>query len=278
MKIDFIYRDLAEKCLYEGETKHTRSGETLSVFGAHYVYDLSDGFPLLSTKKINFTNIIYELNWMLSGSTNISTLSAPQLWDLWADDYGNLPGIYGENWRQWGGYAQDKIIGGVRRPVDQIKWVIEELTANPNSRRALVSAWNPMQAQDHPEVPNACHTSFQLNVRKGAYLDLHLYQRSADVAIGLPYNIAFYALLLRMFCRELSLGQGCLIHSIGDMHVYKSHVANLKVQLSREPREAPSLLIEPFKSFWELVRENNPLNYNLEGYNPHPFVKYEVAK
>ena len=256
---DFTYRNLVEKVLYNGELRESRSGNTYSIFGAHATYDLSEGhFPLLTTKKINFSNVFHELTWFLRGETNIKTLKAPQLWAPWADETGDCGLIYGYQWRNW---------------KDQIGRLIEGLQSDPTSRRHIVSAWNVHDLQFMSLAP--CHTMFQCYVRKGQFLDLQLYQRSGDIAIGIPYNIASYSLLLMMLANEVGLAPGRFIHSIGDLHAYTNHRDNLLKQVSREPREAPSLTLK--KSFWELVEEDDPLNYQLDNYDPHGPLKFEVA-
>jgi thymidylate synthase len=260
---DFTYRNLVLDVLYDGELRESRSGNTYSIFGAQTTYDLSEGhFPLLTTKKINFNNILHELNWFLRGNANIKTLKAPQLWEPWAKKNGYCGPIYGEQWRNWGCTY-----------IDQITNLIDGLKENPNGRRHIVSAWNVVDIPDMVLPP--CHTLFQCYVRKGQFLDLQLYQRSGDIAIGIPYNIASYSLLLMMLANEVGLAPGRFIHSIGDLHAYTNHRDNLLKQVSRKPREAPSLTLK--KSFWELVEEDDPLNYQLDNYDPHGPLKFEVA-
>lgn len=265
---DFTYRDLVEKVLYEGELRSSRSGKVISVFGAHATYDLSEGhFPLLTTKRINFNNVMHELNWFLRGETNINTLKAPQLWKPWARDSGYCGPIYGEQWVSWASPDYQGVTY-----INQIQDLIDDLKNSPMSRRHIVSAWNPVDIPDMSLAP--CHTLFQCYVRKSEWLDLQLYQRSGDIAIGIPYNIASYSLLLTMLANEVGLAPGRFIHSIGDLHCYQEHRDKLWNQVSREPREAPSLTLK--KSFWDLVQEDDPLNYSLENYQPHGTLKYEV--
>lgn len=275
---DFTYRDLVEKVLYEGELRNSRAGSTYSIFGAQAVYNLEDGaFPLLTTKKINFNNVMHELNWMLRGETNVKTLKAPKLWSPWADWRGRCGPIYGHQWRKW------QVLRDVSHPYepentrlvkfDQITNLIKGLKEDPQSRRHIVNAWNVADLNWMSLPP--CHTMFQCYVRKREFLDLQLYQRSGDIAIGIPYNIASYSLLLMMLAQEVGLAPGRFIHSIGDLHAYIGHIPGLKEQISREPREVPSLTLK--KSFWELVQEDDPANYNLLQYSPHPSIKFEVA-
>ncbi len=273
---DFIYRDLVIDVHFYGEERETRSGIVKSLFGRQYTLDLQKGFPALTTKKVNVDAAIHEMNWFLRGETNINTLKAPQLWKPWADEYGSLTGTYGENWRQWGLYAQQKLLPVFSSGYDQIESLLRDLKEDPKGRRHVVSAWNPMQADEYPQVPNACHTLFQCYVR-GTFLDLQLYQRSVDIAIGLPFNMVGYAYLQTALAREVGLSPGRFIHSLGDYHIYKNHEEKLMNQISREPREAPNLNIHGFKSFWRLVEEDNPDNYKLENYNPHSFIKFPLA-
>ena len=270
---DSMYFSLIDWVMEKGDRRQTRSGEVLSCFSLFYDWDMQDGFPLLQSKKINFNNVMHELNWFLRGETNINTLKAPQIWAPWANEYGECNGIYGENWRYWGRYAQHGLILATQGGFDQITALIEGLKKDPYGRRHLVSAWNPMQAYDTPEVPNACHTMFQCYVRQG-FLDLQMYQRSADLAVAVPYNIASYALLLMMLAEEVDLAPGKLHIVFGDAHIYSNHIDNLKKQLTREVKLAPKLTLK--KSFWDLVNEDSPDNYELTGYNPDGFLKYEA--
>lgn len=269
---DFIYRDLVEKVLYEGELRNSRAGSTYSIFGAQAIYNLEDGaFPLLTTKKINFNNVMHELNWFLRGETNTNSLKAPQLWKPWADEDGECGPIYGYQWRHWEGAREDCY--GRSQEYDQIRDLIRGLKDDPTNRRHVVSAWNVEDIEYMSLAP--CHTLFQCYIRKREFLDLQLYQRSGDIAIGIPYNIASYSLLLMMLAQEVGLAPGRFIHSIGDLHCYINQVEGLKEQISREPKEAPKLSFS--KDFWTLVKEDDPLNYNLEGYNPGAFIKFPLA-
>ncbi len=268
---DFTYRDLVEKVLYEGELRNSRAGSTYSIFGAQAIYNLEDGaFPLLTTKKINFNNVMHELNWFLRGETNIKTLKAPQLWEPWADEDGGCGLIYGYQWRHW---SYRDILGELQ--IDQINELIVGLKEDPISRRHVVSAWKPEDLGVMALPP--CHTMFQCYVRKREFLDLQLYQRSGDIAIGIPYNVASYSLLLIMLAKEVGLAPGRFIHSIGDLHAYVGHREGLLQQISREPKPSPSLTMHGFKSFWQLVEEDDPDNYHLENYNPAPPIKFSLA-
>ncbi len=255
------YLDLVEKILAEGERKDDRTGTgTLSLFGAQVKYDLRDGFPLITTKKVLFSAVVRELLWFLKGSTNINddlTEHTP-IWDAWADDGGELGPIYGKQWRDWGGQG-----------IDQIANAIDLIKNNPDSRRIIVSAWN---VADIPKMAlPPCHAFFQFYVAQGR-LDCQLYQRSADIALGVPFNIASYALLLQMMAQECNLQPGVFTHTLGDAHVYLNHVEGLKKQLEREPYPLPTVRIDdlPFND----IRFEN---IHLENYQYHPFIRFKVA-
>lgn len=255
------YLDLLEMVLEEGDLRDDRTGTgTLSVFGTQTKYDLRDGFPLLTTKKVLFSAVVHELLWFLKGSTNINdglTQHTP-IWNAWADEQGDLGPIYGSQFRSWGG-----------RGIDQIAEARRLLREDPNSRRNIVSAWN---VTDLPKMRlPPCHILFQLYVVKGR-LDLQLYQRSADLALGVPFNIASYSLLLMMLAQEAGLVPGIFTHTIGDAHIYLNHVDGIKEQISRSPMAPPSVVIS-----------NKPMDsltfddIKLEGYSHHPFIKFDVA-
>lgn len=267
---DIVYKEMVDKVLREGALSSSRSGETLSCFGHQYILDLREGFPLLTTKFVDFNKVMHELNWFLRGETNVNTLKAPQLWSPWADKNGNCGPIYGHQWRSWQTYVDDH---GAQY-CDQIKELIKGLKEDPNSRRHIVSAWNVSDLEEMSLSP--CHCFFQCYVR-GSFLDLQLYQRSADLAIGVPFNIASYALLIHKLAREVGLEAGRLIHSFGNLHIYTNHLEKLKKQMEREVFAAPSLRIHGFKSFWQLVEEDDPDNYHLIDYRHGKFLKYEVA-
>lgn len=283
-QIDIEYKKLVETVLSEGASREDRTGVgTRSIFGYQYEVNLMLGFPLLTTKRINYANIYHELCWMLRGETNINTLKAPQLWKPWADEAGELGEIYGQMWRDWG--ACPWYPG-----IDQIKTLIEELKDFPFSRRHVVSAWNPFHNRDRPNVPNACHTMFQCYVQdvgKGRFLDLQLYQRSGDLALGVPYNIAFYATLMKMLGQECGMIPRRFIHTLGDAHIYNNHIDKLKEQIEREPRESPNmqlmarygvLMSERSKiGFWNRIKRDTEHDVILTGYHPYPAVSFKVS-
>jgi thymidylate synthase len=255
------YLDLVEKILAEGERKDDRTGTgTLSIFGAQVKYDLREGFPLLTTKKVLFKAVVRELLWFLKGSTNINdnlTEHTP-IWDAWADADGELGPIYGKQWRDWGGQG-----------IDQIANAIDLIKHNPTSRRIIVSAWN---VADIPKMAlPPCHAFFQFYVAQGR-LDCQLYQRSADIALGVPFNIASYALLLQMMAKECGLQPGVFTHTLGDAHIYLNHVEGLKVQLERAPYALPTVRIDDLP-----MSEIQFENIHLEHYQYHPFIRFKVA-
>ena len=255
------YLELVEKILSEGERKEDRTGTgTLSVFGVQTKYDLRKGFPLLTTKKVLFSAVVRELLWFLKGSTNINddlTEHTP-IWDAWADEDGNLGPIYGHQWRNWGG-----------KGIDQIERAKELIKNNPDSRRIIVSAWNVGDLEDMALPP--CHAFFQFYVCAGR-LDCQLYQRSADIALGVPFNIASYALLLMMMAQECGLEPGVFTHTMGDAHIYLNHVEGLKKQLERSPLALPQVRIAD-KPLDDLTFED----IELVGYEHHPFIRFKVA-
>ena len=255
------YHDLLRDVLEQGETKTDRTGTgTLAIFGAQGRYDLRDGFPLVTTKKVLFPAVVRELLWFLRGSTNIYddlTQHTP-IWDAWADEEGNLGPIYGYQWRNWGGMG-----------IDQIQQAIDTIKTNPDSRRIIVSAWNVGDIPDMKLPP--CHAFFQFFVVNGR-LDLQLYQRSADLALGVPFNIASYALLLTMVAQECDLTPGVFVHTIGDAHIYENHIDGVQEQLSREPLPLPQLRVAK-KPFDQIEFED----IELLGYEHHPFIRFEVA-
>ncbi len=255
------YLELIRHVLDHGERRPDRTGTgTLSVFGTQSRYDLRDGFPLLTTKKVLFGAVVRELLWFLRGSTNIRddlTQHTP-IWDAWADEEGELGPIYGSQWRSWGG-----------RGFDQIAQAIELIRRDPTSRRIIVNAWNVADLDKMALPP--CHVMFQLYVCQGR-LDLQLYQRSADLALGVPFNIASYALLLTMIAQECDLAPGVLIHTIGDAHIYQNHVEGLMEQLTRTPKPLPRVKVA-HKPTLELTFED----IELVGYEHHPFIKFPIA-
>ena len=252
--------------LDEGHYKADRTGTgTYSIFGYQMRFDLQKGFPLLTTKKLHLRSIIYELLWFLRGDTNIQYLHDHNvtIWDEWADENGDLGPVYGKQWRSW--EAPDG------RVIDQITSLIEQLKRNPDSRRLIVSAWNPADVDQMALPP--CHTMFQFYANDGQ-LSCQLYQRSADVFLGVPFNIASYALLTMMVAQVCGLKVKDFVHTFGDAHIYSNHVEQAKLQLSRDPRPLPQMRINPdVKSIFDFQYED----FTLENYDPHPHIKAEVA-
>lgn len=260
------YLDLLQHVLDHGIFKEDRTGTgTHSVFGYQMRFDLQDGFPLLTTKKLHLKSIIHELLWFLKGDTNVKYLqeNGVRIWNEWADENGDLGHIYGYQWRSWPDYN-----GG---HIDQIKEAIHTIQNNPDSRRIIVSAWN---VADLPQMNlPPCHAFFQFYVANGK-LSLQLYQRSADIFLGVPFNIASYALLLMMVAQVTGLEAGDFVHTLGDAHIYNNHIEQVREQLSREPRALPKMKLTPdVKSIFDFKYED----FNLTGYDPHPHIKGEVA-
>ncbi len=260
------YLDLMRTILDEGHYKADRTGTgTYSIFGYQMRFDLQKGFPLLTTKKLHLRSIIYELLWFLRGDTNIQYLHDHNvtIWDEWADENGDLGPVYGKQWRSW--EAPDG------RVIDQITNLIEQLKRNPDSRRLIVSAWNPADVDQMALPP--CHTMFQFYANDGQ-LSCQLYQRSADVFLGVPFNIASYALLTMMVAQVCGLKAKDFVHTFGDAHIYSNHVEQAKLQLSRDPRPLPQMRINPeVKDIFDFQYED----FTLENYDPHPHIKAEVA-
>lgn len=261
------YLDLLREVLEQGEQRTDRTGTgTLSLFGTRTRYDLRDGFPLLTTKRMPFGLVAKELLWFLSGSTDVNDLDdvgAGHLWRPWARPNGELGPIYGHQWRNAGGTLRST-------GVDQISEALKQIKETPDSRRIIVSAWN---VRDLPAMRlPPCHVLFQFYVSGGKYLDLQLYQRSADLAIGVPFNVASYALLLSMFAMECGLTPRHFIHTIGDAHIYLNHIDGVKAQLTREPLPAPQLVLAPGN-----VLEQTLENISILDYASHPAIKFEVA-
>jgi thymidylate synthase len=260
------YLDLMERILVDGVEKHDRTGTgTLSVFGHQMRFDLSAGFPLLTTKKLHLKSIVYELLWFLAGDTNIRYLKdhGVSIWDEWADARGDLGPVYGHQWRSWP--ATD---GGA---IDQIANVVSAIRRNPDSRRLIVTAWNPADV-DRMALP-PCHCLFQFYVAHGR-LSCQLYQRSADVFLGVPFNIASYALLTMMVAQVTGLAPGDFIHTFGDAHLYLNHLDQARLQLARTPRPLPTMRINPAVTDIFAFRCEDLV---LEGYDAHPHIKAEVA-
>ncbi len=260
------YLELLRHVVEHGVDRGDRTGTgTRGVFGYQMRFDLRDGFPLVTTKKVHLKSIIYELLWFLKGDTNVRYLQehGVRIWNEWADEHGNLGPVYGHQWRSWPDYH-----GGT---IDQIAAVVEQIKSNPNSRRLLVSAWNVAEVQDMALPP--CHTMFQFHVAEGR-LDLQLYQRSGDLFLGVPFNIASYALLLMMVAQVTGLEPGEFIHTLGDAHIYHNHMEQVALQLTREPRPLPVMRLNP--SVKDLL-EFDYDDFTLEGYDPHPTIKGVVA-
>jgi thymidylate synthase len=261
------YLDLMERVLAEGVEKRDRTGiGTLSVFGHQMRFDLARGFPLVTTKKLHVKSIVYELLWFLRGDTNVKYLNdhGVRIWDEWADENGDLGPVYGRQWRSW------PTPGG--GSIDQIANVVRDIRRNPNSRRLIVTAWNPAEIDGMALPP--CHCLFQFNVADGA-LSCQLYQRSADVFLGVPFNIASYALLTVAVAQVTGLKPGAFIHSFGDAHLYLNHLEQARLQLTRQPRPLPTLRMSPG------VTDLFALQYDdiiIENYDTHPHIAAPVAK
>ena len=260
------YLDLLEHVLNEGVKKEDRTGTgTISVFGYQMRFNLENGFPLLTTKKLHLKSIIYELLWFLKGDTNAKYLqeNGVRIWNEWADSDGDLGHIYGYQWRSWPDYE-----GG---HIDQISDVLRTIKENPDSRRIIVSSWNVGDLKNMKLPP--CHAFFQFYVANGR-LSLQLYQRSADIFLGVPFNIASYALLLMMMAQATGLKAGDFVHTLGDAHIYMNHIDQIKLQLTRDIRPLPQMTINPdIKSIFDFKFED----FELTDYNPHPHIKGEVA-
>ena len=260
------YLDLLRHIRENGTMKSDRTGTgTQSIFGYQMRFDLSKGFPLLTTKKVHLKSIIYELLWFIKGDTNIKYLHDHKvtIWDEWADENGDLGPVYGHQWRSWA--------GADGRSIDQLSEVIHSLKNNPDSRRHIVSAWNVSEVSKMALPP--CHALFQFYVADGK-LSCQLYQRSADVFLGVPFNIASYALLTMMIAQECGYGLGDFVHTLGDAHIYTNHFEQVATQLGREPRELPVMRLNPeVKSVFDFDYED----FTLEGYDPHPLIKAPIA-
>ena len=260
------YLSLLNRILTEGATKTDRTGTgTMSVFGNQMRFNLADGFPLLTTKKLHLKSIIYELLWFLRGDTNVHYLQehGVRIWNEWADENGELGPVYGAQWRRW------KTADG--REIDQLSDLMEQLKNNPNSRRLIISAWNVGEIEKMALPP--CHSLFQFYVAEGR-LSCQLYQRSADTFLGVPFNIASYALLTMMIAKVLGLQPGDFVHTLGDTHIYLNHFEQVKEQLGRTPRSLPKMIIEgDQKSIFDFKYED----FKLVDYNPYPSIKAPIA-
>jgi thymidylate synthase len=264
------YLDLVRHVLERGYKKSDRTGTgTLSVFGYQMRFDLAQGFPLLTTKKVHLKSIIHELLWFLSGSTNVRYLreNGVTIWDEWADANGELGPVYGSQWRSWPAPASDH----AGRRIDQITQVVESIRKNPDSRRHIVSAWNVAEI-DQMKLP-PCHALFQFYVA-GGRLSCQLYQRSADIFLGVPFNIASYALLTMMIAQVTGLEPGEFVHTLGDAHLYLNHLEQARLQLERAPRPLPTMKLAPaVKDLFAFAYGD----FTLEGYDPHPAIKAPIA-
>lgn len=260
------YKELCRHVLQHGDEKGDRTGTgTISTFGYQMRFDLQEGFPLLTTKKLHLKSIIHELLWFLKGDTNVKYLqeNGVRIWNEWADENGELGRVYGAQWRSWA--------SGDGETVDQITKLIHDIEHNPNSRRLIVSAWNPGEIDQMALPP--CHCLFQFYVSNGK-LSCQLYQRSADIFLGVPFNIASYALLTMMIAKVTNLEPGEFIHTLGDAHIYQNHLPQVKVQLEREERTLPTLRItRDVKSIFDFTFDD----FVLENYDPHPHIKGEVS-
>ncbi|WP_316810828.1 thymidylate synthase [Pedobacter heparinus] len=260
------YLELMQHVLDHGTQKHDRTGTgTISVFGYQMRFNLQEGFPMVTTKKLHLKSIIHELIWFLSGDTNIRYLkdNGVRIWDEWADENGDLGPVYGSQWRSW-----PKPDGG---HIDQIAQIINSIKSNPDSRRIIVSAWNVAEVENMALPP--CHAFFQFYVADGK-LSCQLYQRSADIFLGVPFNIASYALLTMMVAQVCGLQYGDFIHTLGDAHLYNNHIEQTRLQLSREPKKLPVMEINPeVKDIFSFKYED----FTLKGYDPHPHIKGAVA-
>ena len=260
------YLDLMRTVLDQGVQRQDRTGTgTLSVFGYQMRFDLAQGFPLLTTKRLHLKSILYELLWMLRGETNVRYLqdNGVHIWDEWADERGELGPVYGAQWRSWQ--------GADGQAVDQIAWVAQEIRRNPSSRRLLVSAWNPVEVE-HMALP-PCHTLFQFYVYDGR-LSCQLYQRSADIFLGVPFNIASYALLTHMMAQATGLQPWEFVHTFGDAHLYLNHLEQARQQLGRDPRPLPQIRLNPAV---DSIFEFEYPDFELLNYDPHPHIKAPVS-
>lgn len=259
------YLNLLDRILRDGVQKDDRTGTgTLSVFGHQMRFDLSEGFPLLTTKKLHMKSIIYELLWFLKGDTNVKYLQehGVRIWNEWADEHGDLGPVYGHQWRSWPDYD-----GG---SIDQIGYVVNQIKTNPNSRRMIVSAWNVAEVNKMALPP--CHTLFQFYVANGK-LSLHLYQRSADTFLGMPFNIASYSLLCMMIAQVTGLEPGEFVYTTGDTHLYLNHIEQARLQLTREPRPLPRMVLRDVKDIFGFEYED----FSLVNYDPWPHIKADVS-
>ena len=267
------YLNLLQDILDRGDTRADRTGTgTLSIFGAQLRFDLREGFPLVTTKKVLFDAVVHELLWFIKGATNINHGLAEytKIWNDWADEDGNLGPIYGYQWRNWEQFVVNPETGAYeKRHIDQLKQAIDMIKNNPDSRRIIVNAWNVADVEKMALPP--CHTFFQFYVC-GDYLDLQLYQRSADMALGVPFNIASYSLLLMMVAKECGLTPRYFVHTFGDAHIYSNHVEGVKEQLTRTPGDLPTVTIAD-KGLFDVTFDD----IQLHNYSPQAFIKFPIA-
>lgn len=270
--VDKQYLDGMRHILNNGELKKGRNGNTIGTFGYQMRFDLSEGFPLLTTKKVHFRSVMVELLWFIKGLTNVEYLHkhGVTIWDEWADENGNLGPVYGAQWRKWDDYSM------IDTSIDQLANVIADIKRDPYSRRHIVSAWNVGELPEMKLPP--CHLMFQFHVSGSGKLSCHLYQRSADWFLGVPFNIASYALLTHLVARECGLRVGDLVHSFGDLHIYENHIEQCKEQLSRDAFELPNLVILPVDIDQKIsIFDLEPENIMVTGYIPHPAIKAPVS-
>ncbi|MFH1263767.1 MAG: thymidylate synthase [Pseudomonadota bacterium] len=262
------YLTLMKEVLEKGESRTDRTGTgTLAQFGAQLRFDLSDGFPVVTTKKLHLRSILHELLWFLNGETNVRYLKENKvtIWDEWADSEGNLGPVYGAQWRKWGAASGET-------GIDQMSQLIEGIRKNPHSRRHIVSAWNVSELPKMALPP--CHLLFQFYVHSDERLSCQMYQRSADLFLGVPFNIASYALLNMMVAQVAGLKPGTFVHTLGDVHLYKNHLEQARLQLSREPKPLPRMKIKPtVRSLFEFKFDD----FTLEGYDPHPAIPAPIS-
>lgn len=278
---DKQYLKIVEDILQNGSYKDDRTETgTISIFGTQSRYNLQEGFPLLTTKKVAIKSVIHELLWFVKGDTNVKYLqdNGVRIWNEWANENGDLGPIYGKQWRSWPTYTEDEFsnFSGeyyIDDPIDQLQNVIDEIKNNPNSRRHIVSAWNVGELNDMALPP--CHLLFQFYVNDGK-LSLQLYQRSADMFLGVPFNIASYSLLTHMVAHLTGLEVGEFIHTTGDTHIYSNHIEQMKLQITREPRELPQLKINEQKEY-KTIEDFEFEDFEIIGYDPHPAIKGKVS-
>lgn len=277
------YLDLLADCLHNGVHREGRNGGTYGLFGRQIRFDLSKGFPLLTTKRVHWKAIVVELLWFLRGDTNVKYLHdhGVHIWDEWADENGDLGPVYGKQWRSWTAFRRTMTADGHRNSatgkhvvIDQIANVIDGLKRDPHGRRHIVTAWNPAQIDEMALPP--CHCLFQFFVANGK-LSCQLYQRSADIFLGVPFNIASYALLTHLIAREVGLEVGEFVHTFGDVHLYANHVEQARVQLGRQPRDFPHLSVDPFELADGGIFGIDIEDIDIDNYDPHPAIKAAVS-